>query len=179
MRHTLLFLLFLFLTGCWGNEGTILGYELIEAGDDFGGLGNDEQSQGIAYEGDEPNFLVITKVEEVTVPGLGVRFSPDIRTKLEQVNYDQFYVVAIFYGIAPNIGLDNFIVVENIFYDTQNSVTIVADFNEPREGDVMQEAVGAPYYIVKVDKRSHSNRDINFSLLTENKVIQGYQVHIP
>ncbi len=76
--------------------------------------------------------------------------SPDWSNPLlRELNFSQYFAVAVFQGLKPWANYD--VEIRQIIYQ-DNVVTIYAHFVEPRPGQALSPIETSPYYLVKVQK---------------------------
>ncbi len=127
------------LVACRPQE-TLLPFETIEKGE-F----PPETPQH--YEGKVPKLVIISGMADIV--GLSHSVSPKAETVVRELNFSQYFAVAVFQGLKPwaNYSVE----IRQIIYQG-NVVTIYAHFSEPQPGTQLPAVETSPYHLVKVQK---------------------------
>ena len=167
------------LSACGVNTPTTLEFELIEEGDSLNGRSFTYETQGIAYEGKEPNILVIASIESISSPGLNIRFPPDLQAKLLGVDYDEKLVVVIFRGAMGDIFQSPLITLESVSWNGRDEVIIKVVFRDTSKDTIALPAISSPYYVAAVDKPVVEGQDVRFILQSGGEVVAEQTIYFP
>jgi hypothetical protein len=126
------------LPACQPQE-TELPFETIEQ-KDFSGT-------GAYYENQEPALIVIAAPQEAE---LVLNFiTPDAAERLNRINYDSYFIIAIFQGMKPSGGYG-----VNItrISSRNHQITVEVNFQKPVPGFERTNVITSPYQLVQVEK---------------------------
>ena len=143
----------LILSGC--SQGQKLSFETIATGEGF--------ATGQSYGREEPDFLIITRLEEVDAPELEVQFPSTLADQLRALDYHRSFALVIFYGSTTAMSPENPVDIRQIIRDG-DKVVLKTHFG----GSWILPAYSSPYHIVTVSKEGKWAQDIRFVLEVES-----------
>ena len=131
-----------------------LSFETIERRDSSG--------TGEYYEDKGPRLVVIAKASEADA--LGNTVSLDAQAQLRNLDFDRYFVIAVFQGWRPEIptpqsGAEVYRISRN-----GNTVTIYTHLYEPVEGHARLPVSNSPYHLVKVRREEDMRGELEFVL---------------
>ena len=124
--------------------------------------------------GDVYKRQVITTLEEVA--NLDARVTPEAQARLQSLNYDADFVLAVFQGWKPTDGYD--IQVERITH-LRDKVTVFVRLQEPPPDRKKNDIVTSPYHLVQVQKVGTWDGDATFNVVVNGTVIASVSHNIP
>jgi PrcB C-terminal len=134
-----------------------LAFETIERAD-IPGTGGE-------YQGRDPKMSIITRIEEIDA--LGDTISLSAQDELRKLDFNQYFVIAIFQGLK---GTNMYGVDIQQVTKSGNTITIFAHFTE-RNPELAAAAVNtSPYHVVKVQKDGLQG-EFDFFLNVDGEVI--------
>lgn len=153
------------LVACKPQE-TDLPFEMIEQKESAG--------TGKLYENREPRLIVISRPEEAS--NLNEWIADETNKKLQEVDYDQHFALAVFQGWKPSAGYS--VEVKRV---TQlgNTVNVYVQFHEPKPDEGKADIETSPYQLVKVQKGETMGREFTLNLLADKAVIFSFSYVIP
>lgn len=170
MSHKFLYPLYVLfvlvgLNACQSKEAT-LSFETIER--------RDASGTGQVYQDRQPGLLVITTPEEAA--SLDALVTPEAQAQLQSLNYDAYFVIAVFQGRKPTTGYD--IEIERITR-LGSKVTIYARFLEPKPNAEKAPEETSPYHLVRVQKTGTWGQSISFDLVVGDAVMTSLSHYVP
>ena len=153
------------MAGCQRATDIDLSFETIERVD-FGGTVQ-------LHEGKEPKLVVIVQQKQVNV--LGSTVSVKARTKLESLDFDHYFAVAVFQGYKPTLGYG--VEVQRIARAREVFI-IYAHFSHPEPGQVRLNIVTSPYHLVKMSKENLVGKEVEFVLLADGAEVARQAVAV-
>lgn len=127
------------------------------------------------YDNRDPGLAIISSTQEIV--NVSDFVTDSITTKLEQINFDDNFVVFVFQGKKPSSGYE-----VNIARITQagKTVYIYAQFNEPKPGDPKTDEVTSPYQVVQVKRNGgYWGQETTINLVVDNTVVTSLSYFIP
>lgn len=134
----------------------------------------DASGTGQVYEDKPPDLIVVTTPEEVA--NLDALVTPEAQARLQSLNYDAYFVIAVFQGRKPTTGYE--IQIERITR-RGNIVAIHTRFQEPKPDEAKGDEVTSPYHLVRVQKTETWGQLITFNLVVGNVVVASLSHHVP
>lgn len=153
------------LSACQPKEAD-LPFETIDQAD-WGNAGH-------AYEAQEPTLIVIA--QPVDVAGLDDWIALDAQTQLQTLDYDTHFALIVFQGWKPTTGYS---VQVDCITRRGDTVTVYAQFREPRPEEEKAPEVTSPYHLVQVQEVGAWGRDITFNLVVDEAVITSLSHYVP
>lgn len=153
------------LNACQPQE-TDLSFETIEQ--------RDASGTRQIYQDKQPGLIVITTLEEVA--NLDALVTPETQARLQSLNYDADFVLAVFQGWKPTDGYD--IQVERITH-LRDKVTVFVRLQEPPPDRKKNDIVTSPYHLVQVQKVGTWDGDATFNVVVNGTVIASVSHNIP
>jgi hypothetical protein len=103
------------------------------------------------YESKVPKLVIISGAADIVE--LSHSVSPKAEAVLRELNFSQYFAVAVFQGLKPwaNYSVE----IRQIIYQ-DNTVTIYAHFSEPKPGTQLPAVETSPYHLVEVLKEGLS-----------------------
>ena len=161
-------LLLLYLAACQPQE-IALPFETIERAD-FPHGGED-------YEDKEPRLIIITDATELDA--LGGTVSLDAQAQLQDLDFDRYFVIAVFQGWRPEWPTPQSGVEVQRISRRESTITIHAQFHEPVEGYVRKPVEISPYHLVKVPKGEDMQGEFEFVLNVDGTVVSRQTHSLP
>jgi len=160
----LLLVMVISLPGCGRPKGAELPFETVGKGDEFGGV------EG--YGGEHPKLVIVLSPKEIPLIESDV---PRLAQKLKDIDYGQFYVVAVFQGRKPSgaygVEIQSFRLQDDV-------VTIYSCFATPKPGQERTLVVTSPYHLVKKSKENLVGKEVEFVLLADGAEVARQRVTI-
>lgn len=161
----LILILLLGLTACKPQE-TNLPFETLEQ--------EERNLTGQAYEAREPGLIVVAQPDEVTE--LDNWVTETSKGKLQVMDYEAYFALALFQGMKPTDGYS--IQIERIAR-TGDEVTIHVLFQEPRSDQEKNDIVTSPYCLIQVQKIGTWAQNITFNVIADGSVVLSATHYIP
>ena len=120
----------------------------------------DASGTGQVYKDKSPGLIVIATPEEAA--NLDALVTPEVQVQLQSLEYDAYFVIAVFQGRKPTTGYD-----------------IQARFSEPKPDAEKAPEETSPYHLVQVQKTGTWGQSITFSLVVDNVVVASLSHHVP
>ncbi len=158
----LMFVASLWLDACQPKE-TELPFETIE-----------QWNLGAGHEDKES--VVIVGSDAADVEELEDLITPTKLDQLRALNWDTHFVLAIFQGWKPSTGYKAQIQRITRQGDT---VTIYAQFQDPKPDEETSDVATSPYHLVQVQKVGTWKQDIAFNLVVNRTIVATSFHHIP
>ena len=153
------------LSACQPTE-MVLPFDTIEQRDAAG--------TGQVYRDKQPGLMVITTLDEADdLDGL---VTPEGQAQLRSLNYNAYFVIAVFQGRKPTTRYE--IQIERITR-RENEVTIYARFSEPKPDEEKAPEETSPYHLVQVQKTGAWGQPITFNLVSGNARVTSLSHHVP
>ncbi len=134
----------------------------------------DASGTGQVYKDKSPGLIVIATPEEAAI--LDALVTPEAQVQLQRLDYDAYFVIAVFQGRKPTTGYD--IQIERITR-LESKVTIQARFLEPKPDAEKAPEETSPYHLVQVQKTGTWGQSITFNLVVDNVVVTSLSHHVP
>lgn len=134
----------------------------------------DASGTGQIYKDKQPGLIVITTLEKVA--NLDALVTSEAQARLQSLNYDAYFVIAVFQGWKPTDGYD--IQVERITH-LGEKVTVFVRLQEPPPDRKKNDIVTSPYHLVQVQKVGTWARDVTFNVVVNGTVIASVSHNIP
>ncbi len=133
---------------------------------------------GRSYGGKEPDFLVITRPEEVDTPGLDVQFTSELAKQLRDLDYEHTFAVMVFRGL---LSAQNPKYTPELLQVTRsgNSVVLKAHFGQPGPNELVHPAFSSPYRVITVSKDRTWAQNIRFVLEVDGQEVSEHSHFIP
>jgi len=164
-RQGLMLVVILFLSGCAAKE---LSFEILDQGLGMG-----------YYDNTDPDFFVITQLEDIETPELDVHFRPELVELLRAQDYQQQFIVVIFRGFLPVQSSSYAIEPRQILRD-EEQVILKVHFGAPDPPDSpVRQAVSSPYLVLAVSKAEPWSKEIRFTLEVDGKEVKEHSFFIP
>jgi len=165
-KYWLLLLIFI-VTACSFQQQSGLSFETIEAEDEMAPSG---QHYGEQY----PAIAVVATPGEIT--SLDNWVSSDALERLENLDYESQFVIAVFQGKKPTnqYGVE----IEEVLRE-QDRVIIEARFRERQPDLEAADEITSPYHLVQVQKQGDWKRDIVFDLIVGETIVATLSHYIP
>lgn len=161
----LMLTLLLGLAACKPQE-TDLPFEILEQ--------EERNLTGQAYEAHEPGLIIVAQPDEVTE--LDNWITEASKEKLQVMDYEAYFALALFQGMKPTDGYG--IQIERIAR-TGDEVTIHARFQEPRSDQKKNDIVTSPYCLIQVRKIGTWDQNIKFNVIADGGVVLSTTYNIP
>lgn len=146
------------VTGC--QSETLLQFETIEQ--------RDASGTGKEFEGRTPKIFVIANSKATSqLTGL---ITSEAQAKLQNLNYDDYVVVAVFQGWKGSTGYS--VQIEKIAWMT-NTVRVYAKLHEPRPDEAKGAMITSPYHLAQVRKIEDWQRTMLFYLIIDGVEVQN------
>lgn len=131
-------------------------------------------STGEVYEDRKPGLVFIAHPGEVIDTKGWITGNAEER--LQAMDYDVYFAVSVFQGLKPTDGYG--VQIEQV-KQTDNKVTIYAQFQEPQPDQKKNDIVTSPYHLIQVQKVGNRDQDITFSLVVNDVVVISLSHFIP
>ncbi len=135
---------------------------------------NETAGTGITYEDRESSLMVISSPEEAMT--LSTWISDNAKEKLQEIDYTQQFVLAVFQGWKPTLGYSVEISRVTQLGDTVN---VYVQFHEPGPDVQKADLVTSPYHLVQLQRLESTGRGITFNLLANETVISDFSYVFP
>ena len=156
------------LGGCRGKKEVVLPFETIERADTPG--------TGEEYEGEEPKLAIIAEAGKINA--LEDTVSSDALAQLRDMDFDQYFAVAVFQGWQPQLPPPPSGVEIQRISKKRSTITIYAHFHEPA-GEVWRPVEISPYHLVRVQRGKEMQGEIKFVLNVDGTVVSQQDHHLP
>lgn len=133
-------------------QGISLPFETIEQ--------QESPGTGEPYETTEPGIRMVTSAEEIDA--LNGWISVEAQAQLQNVNYEQYVVLAVFQGLKPTTRYSVEIKRITRLGDTVN---VHVQFQEPKPNEMSGDAITSPYHVVQMQKVGEWGQDITYQLV--------------
>jgi len=153
------------LPGCGRTKGMEMPFETIDRGM---GAGRRER-----YESKEPGLVIIASLQDFALFEDDV---PRLAQKLKDIDYSQFYVVAVFQGRKPTGAYE--VEIQGIRWQ-DDVVTIYSRFATPEPGQERTLVETSPYHLVKIRKGKNMRGEFEFVLDVDGKEVVRKTHFIP
>lgn len=166
--HGLVTLLFLplLITACQAPEIN-LPFDTIEEGE-VARLGQQ------LYEAHEPGLIIVANTQDIA--SLDNWITNDAQTQLQALDYGNYFVIAVFQGLKSSTRYG--VRIERITRQ-ENTVAIIAQFQEPTPEHERNPLVTSPYRLVRVRKVGSWDKVVRFNLIANRAMILSASHHIP
>lgn len=134
----------------------------------------DASGTGQIYKDKQPGLIVITTLEKVA--NLDALVTSEAQARLQSLNYDAYFVIAVFQGWKPTDGYG--IQIERITH-LGDKVTVFIRLQEPPPDRKKNDIVTSPYHLVQVQKVGTWARDVTFNAILNGTVIASVSHTIP
>ncbi|HLF27778.1 MAG TPA: protease complex subunit PrcB family protein [Anaerolineae bacterium] len=135
-------------------------------------------SGGQRYEGKEPDLLILGTAEEVSDPGLGVRFGPKIAEQLRALDYERRLAIVVLRGqlgdTSPLFSIDILEVTR-----TGDQVVVKTHFGRPGPDEGAFPLVTYPHHIISVTKEGEWAREMRFTLEVDGQAVKERTRFVP
>jgi hypothetical protein len=168
-RWWVILLLGVTLFGCKGPKPQDLPFETLERADSAG--------TGKYYEDEEPKLVIVTGAEEIDL--LGNTISLDAQAQLRSLDFDRFFVIAVFQGRRSSLPTPRSGVEVQRCHRKGSTVTIYAQFHEPVEGHERHPEMNSPYHLVKIRKGEDMQGKFEFVLNVDGAVVSQQTHSLP
>lgn len=153
------------LTGCGAEispstpapKGIELSFETIEQ-DNWG------RSEEVAYSAQEPRFVLINSVQDIS--RLGTWVSPTAIEQLTTMNFDRYFAIAVFRGRQASSGYDTII---KRVTQQGDRIVIYVEFWEPSPYWEIAAVATSPYHLIKVRREVGDTR--KFKVILQSPII--------
>jgi len=135
---------------------------------------SDWGNAGHAYEAQEPALVVIAQPAEVT--DLDDWITLDAQTQLQTLGYDTYFALIVFQGWKPSTGYS---VQVNRITRREDTVTVYAQFQEPKPDEETGGEVASPYHLVQVRKVGIWDQEITFNLVVNKIIVASLSRYVP
>ena len=140
------------------------------------------QGEGFApsrmYAEREPDFLIITTLDEVDNPALDVQYPPDLVEQIRAVDYQNKFVLVVLRGsigaLSPEYTVE---VLEAV--RAGDNVVLKTHFGNPSPESATLSAFSSPYQVVTVKKDGRWGQDIHFVLEVDGTAVKERTQFIP
>lgn len=153
------------LSACQPKEIDLL-FETVER--------RDASGTGQVYQDRQPGLMVITTPEEAA--SLVALVTSEAQARLQSLNYNAYFAVAIFQGRKSTTGYG--VEIERITR-LESKVTIYARFLEPKPNAERAPEETSPYHLVQVQKTGTWGQPITFNLIVGNVVVTSLSHYVP
>ena len=126
------------------------------------------------YRAESPTIVVITNPEEAK--NISGWVSPQTQAKVEKINFNQDFAVAVFQGSKPTSGYAIEVVGVS---KSKNQINVQASVKLPERNTVQTQAFTSPYHFVKLEKTGMSGKRFVFSLMEGTEILAATQFRIP
>ncbi len=135
---------------------------------------NETAGTGMLYEDRVSSLMAISSPEEAIK--LSTWISDKAKGKLQEVDYNKHFVLAVFHGWKPNTGYS-----VEVYRVTQlgNTVNVYVQFHEPEPDEAKADVEISPYHLVQVQKFESQGREITFNLLADETVVFSFSYVFP
>lgn len=163
-------LVVLLLCGCTEPQPQNLSFETISADVGF--------RTGRSYSGEAPDFLVITRPEEVDAPGLEIQFHSELAEQLRALDYQRSFVIVLFRGLLSGRSLEYTVDILGVARAGEK-VVLRVHLGVPGPGSIVSQAYSSPYHIIAVPKEGKWAQDIHFVLEVDGQRVKEHTYFIP
>jgi hypothetical protein len=129
---------------------------------------------GTLYEAETPAIVVVARADDVST--LVGWVSADAKTRLETIDYDEQFALAVFQGSKITGGYN--VEVDRIAR-LGHTVNVYAQFHEPRPDDQRTDVITSPYHLVLVERVDLRSQGVTFNLIVNKAVIQSSEYTMP
>ncbi|HEY4761224.1 MAG TPA: protease complex subunit PrcB family protein [Thermoguttaceae bacterium] len=140
------------------------------------------QGEGFApsrmYAEREPDFLIITKPDEVDNPALDVQYPPDLIDQIRAVDYQNKIVLVVLRGSIGALSPEYTVEVLEVVRAGDN-VVLKTHFGNPSPESVTLSAFSSPYQVVTVKRDGRWEQNIKFVLEVDGKAVKEHTHFIP
>lgn len=133
---------------------------------------------GLAYDGQDPNFVIIAKPEEVDAPGLDIQFTSELRDVLRALDYQHNFAVILLRGLKLSSSSKAAIDIVRIVRKDA-TVTFQVHLSTPVSDDSLHPPFSSPYHAIVVVKENEWKQQIYFVLLADDKPVAETSRFIP
>jgi hypothetical protein len=154
------------ISGCSSSEGKQIQFETIEH-QETSGAGHD-------YPGKDIHLVVISS--HVEVSDLDSWVSQDAQDTLEELDYSNFFTLAVFQGLKPTNRYDIEITRVTRTDNTIHLETRIQNRDPELEAADVQTS---PYHLIAIVKTGTWNEDFNFNVIQRGNIITSTTHFIP
>lgn len=134
----------------------------------------DASGTGQVYKDKQPGLMIIATSKEGTK--LDALVTPETRARLQNLNYNADFVIAVFQGRKPTTGYG--VQIERITRQG-SKVTIYAQFSEPKPDEEKAPEETSPYHLVQVQKVGTWGQRTTFNLVVGGATVTSLSHHVP
>lgn len=157
------------LSGCQEEKEVDLSFETIE---------RSERGEGKElYSIPEPKLVVVAAPGEISA--LADNVSPDALVHLQNLDFDQYFAIAVFQGWRSELPTPQSGVEVQRIGRKESTITLYAQFYEPIEGYERKPIVISPYHLVKVQRGKEVQGEVEFILNVDGTAVSRQTHRLP
>ena len=129
---------------------------------------------GQSYEAREPGSIVISSLQDIA--NLDKLVTDEAMTQLQELDYDNYFVLVVFQGRKPTTGYR--VQIDHITR-TGKIINVYTQFLEPKPDEAKADAITSPYHLVQVQKIGEWGQEISFQVIVNETIVTSLSYFIP